>query len=268
MNADSDLNPTRVLVCGDWHGNLAHMKAAVRAAEVHGCQVLVQVGDLGILWPGQHSKSFDLPLVEELEKRGVTFVFVDGNHDNHAALREFDAEPDGFVEVLKGVFWAPRGHRWTWSGVSFAALGGAFSVDWQWRTEGESVWWGLETPKQEEADRLGSEPVDVLLTHDVPTGVPVASQFQVDPVTEREAGVTRHLLKDVVDRLHPKLVFSGHWHQRVSHVLSKKPPVRAEVLHMDGNPFNAVILELASLEITELATLEPDWHLWSDNVDD
>ena len=71
MNADSDLNPTRVLVCGDWHGNLAHMKAAVRAAEVHGCQVLVQVGDLGILWPGEHPKSFDLPLVEEVEKRGI-----------------------------------------------------------------------------------------------------------------------------------------------------------------------------------------------------
>lgn len=258
-----DLNPSRVLVCGDWHGNLAHMKAAVRAAEVHGCQVLVQVGDLGILWPGEHVKSFDLPLTEELAKRNITFVFADGNHDNHALLREFDPAPDGFVESLPGVWWAPRGHRWAWSGIKFAALGGAFSVDRSWRVEGTSVWAALEEPTLEEADRLGDEPIDVLLTHDVPTGVPFDWWMKLDGDVMGAAGATRTLLANVVEKLHPQIVFSGHHHQRVTHQLSKKPPVRVEVLHMDGNASNAVILELPSLEVTDLGWADPQWHLWT-----
>ena len=37
----AELNPARVLVCGDWHGNLRHMKTAIAAADRHGCQAIV-----------------------------------------------------------------------------------------------------------------------------------------------------------------------------------------------------------------------------------
>ncbi|MBC7631342.1 metallophosphoesterase [Aeromicrobium sp.] len=105
----ADPDPRRILVAGDWHGDTPRMRAAIHAAQVHGCDTVLHVGDLGILWPRVTPKTFDLPLVEELAKTGLGFYFVDGNH---AALRG-DYEPDesGFVEVLRGAWSAPRAHR-------------------------------------------------------------------------------------------------------------------------------------------------------------
>ena len=225
-----------------------------------------------MLWPGEHPKSFDLPLAEELEKRDLIFVFADGNHDNHAALRVIPAGLDGFVEVQPRLFWAPRGHRWNWSGIDFAAFGGAYSIDRDIRVEGRDVWTALEEPTIGEADRLGWDKVDVLLTHDVPEGVPLDFGMSLPGHIVRAANQTRILLKLVVDQVHPQIVFSGHHHQRVSHTIWAEPDlenhfepheVRAEVLHMDGHRFNAVVLDLPNLEVTDIGNTDPDWHLWT-----
>ncbi|MBC7631343.1 hypothetical protein [Aeromicrobium sp.] len=76
------------------------------------------------------------------------------------------------------------------------------------------------------------------------------SQLVLDAWIEREASISRHLLRRAVDRVHPRIVFSGHRHQRVTHVLREH--VRCEVLDMNGKVGNAVILDLPSLDLTEL----------------
>ena len=64
--------------------------------------------------------------------------WIDGNNENPTALAVLDAGLDGFVEVADRCLYIPRGHRWTWRGVHFGALGGAFSIDWRDRTAGKS----------------------------------------------------------------------------------------------------------------------------------
>jgi hypothetical protein len=70
-------------------------------------------------------------------------------------LRQLPTRPDGFVEVTDRILWAPRGHRWTWQGVRFLALGGAFSIDRQYRKLDSGRWgWFKEeviTPRAGEA---------------------------------------------------------------------------------------------------------------------
>lgn len=280
----ADLSPKRVLIAGDWHGDTKRMRAAVHAASVYSCDAILHVGDLGILWPDESPKTFDLPLVEELEKNGnIPFIFIDGNHDNHAALRNaYDPDGHGFVEVLPGIWWASRAVRWNWSGVTFAGLGGAYSVDREHRRDGESIWVEVEEVRPDDIAALGSvsggaAPVDVLLTHDVPFGVPAKSTMTLDRWIEDAAEVSRHLLREAVENVLPKLVFSGHWHQRLSHDLIIEPDrenrfedvrVRCEVLDMNGSKHNAVLLDLEKLGlenhgITELADVDPDWHKWT-----
>lgn len=264
-----DFNPTRLLVCGDWHGNLKHAKAAIALAARLEVDAIVHVGDLAWGWVGEHPRTFSQPLEEELTKRGLHMVWVDGNHENHQLLRQLQREQsptDGFVTTGETgrLLWAPRAHRWEWSGVRFAAMGGAYSIDRSHRREGMSVFADLECVADSDVVALGSDPVDVLLAHEVPAGVWVKKQFQLPFWMEAESDVSRQHLRQAVVNTAPKMTFSGHWHQRVrQETRIENVTVDANVLHMDGSDHNAVLLTLPDLTITEGATLSPGWSDWT-----
>src|SRR5665648_715828 len=65
--------------------------------------------------------SFTFKLQRELDKHGIRLYLVDGNHDNHTALRALPRDDAGFGVVrtktkdggqLDLIRWVPRGHRW------------------------------------------------------------------------------------------------------------------------------------------------------------
>ena len=64
-------------------------------------------------------------------------------------------------------------------------------------------------------------------------------------LVELEANAGRILLLDAVRAVNPRLVFSGHWHQRMS---GRIPGSQTEVhvLDMDGRAGNVVVLNLAA----------------------
>src|SRR5665648_904436 len=127
----------RIIVAGDWHGNTLHAMGVIAAAAELGTDTILHVGDLAVLWPGDGGASFTFKLQRELDKHGVRLYLVDGNHDNHTALRALPRDNAGLGVVrtkTKGggqldlIRWVPRGHRWTWPGaggrqVVFGALG-------------------------------------------------------------------------------------------------------------------------------------------------
>lgn len=78
-------------------------------------------------------------------------------------------------------------------GLVVGGLGGAFSVDYHHRTEGKD-WWPNEEPTQEEAEKLvAGGPLDILITHDAPSGVPLKGDFQLQPELTKQAERTRIL---------------------------------------------------------------------------
>jgi len=229
------MHPTRVLVAGDLHGDLPFLaRVAERAAE-EGCSTILQLGDLGALWPG--SDGF-LPAIDEaLTEAGVErMVFIDGNHEGFvsrvlyrradgrvaaagglvSARRQAGESPEGFRVLSDRVEWIPRGCRWEWNGLRFGAVGGAFSVDWRRRTPGESWWPDHENVSDADIEVLGSDPLDVLVTHDVPLGIPLdgISTFHLSPSDESNCALTRERLRDAVEATDPVLALHGHWHWR------------------------------------------------------
>ncbi len=134
-------DPTRLLVAGDTHGNHMHWKhVLLPAARKHQVDGIVQLGDFGY-WPlTGEGLNYLAWLSAELDDDDLRVIFVDGNHEDHKALRQLPARADGFVEVTDRILWAPRGHRWTWQGVRFLALGGAYSIDGQYRKLDSGRW--------------------------------------------------------------------------------------------------------------------------------
>ena len=243
---------SRAVVFGDIHGDATALRLVASRAvgEMQLTRVLVSVGDLGLgTWGGHQDKLLNRAdyLLEELD--GYLLV-VPGNHDDYdwidsTLASRRDALGFGVGGRHGRVRIASRGHRWTLGGRRFGALGGAVSLDRARRTEGRS-WWAAEAPTPADAETLGDGELDVLITHDVPAGVPMVSAPGWNAQLLERSDVVRALLREAVEATRPAVGFCGHWHQRVTHTLERADggTTRVEALSAEHTPGNAVVLDL------------------------
>jgi calcineurin-like phosphoesterase family protein len=245
------VSPDKILLAGDTHGDSGHVKNLLERARDVGARAVFVLGDFGI-WDHHDGGKFT-DMVSKLANRyEIPVLFLPGNHDNYDLLFEWEAEKprtaDGFYEIKPGLFYSPRGHRWTWSGVSFLSLGGAYSVDKDWRYEedqndleriqlrhsyggvprdkreryllktGQYHWWNQEEiSEQEMRDAMVGGPVDIMLAHDKPrSSTPGWNRKDLE-----ECWPNQERLQAVVDAVLPQLYMHGHLHYAYEAVLSQ-----------------------------------------------
>lgn len=106
-------------------------------------------------------------------------------------------------------------------------MGGAFSVDWRRRVPGQT-WWPNEVLTDADVERLGDEPLDVVVCHDSPAEMPMRSRWILRPDDQASCDVSRRLLQEAIDVTLPRLVVHGHWHHRHSRALHYINQTRSE----------------------------------------
>lgn len=185
----------------------------------HGCDAILQVGDFGYDPAHIEGRRFLRRCDVALEAFGLWMFWVDGNHDNHAALGTESLDADGMGITARRIRHLPRGYRWAWTGVRFGALGGAFSPDWRSREENDS-WWPQEVLTDADVASLGDGPLDVLVTHDAPERVTLQSSFTLEPADELRSEENRQRVGRALEATRPRLLVHGHWHHRYSTDLS------------------------------------------------
>lgn len=150
--------------------------------------------------------------------------FIDGNHDDQYALRDQPREDDGTALIRDHIRYLPRGHRWTWHGQVWLALGGAYSVDNTRYTPGVD-WWPEEIVSDTDVGAAtAGGPVDALITHDAPSGIGVPG-YVGNPHGWSEADLlavdrNRAAVRSVVDAVRPAQLFHGHYHVRYDAILT------------------------------------------------
>lgn len=227
----SSIEPERVLFLGDTHGNLDSCAAAIQFAKRQSCDAVVQVGDFGYWEHLPEGVEFLDALDAKLSAAGLVLYFVDGNHENHEMLRsQYGPNEDGWTHVRSHIVYLPRGHRWVWRGWRFLALGGAFSIDRRRRIKYHSWWPEEEITEAEVQAAISGGPVDVMVTHDVPSGADIGP---ILPVEETELG--REKLTRVVEAVQPEIVIHGHYHRRVRSYVPAVPHCRTVGLDADGS---------------------------------
>lgn len=257
---------TLVLIAGDWHSNANWMGRVIPAAARTRARTILHVGDFGF-WPG-HTQQF-LDTIEfwcdhtATNGRGIERIaVVPGNHDDASMLDPlFEANPGHPVQLSARVWALPRGYRFEVGGRSFLAFGGAASIDRMSRSPGRT-WWPSEVPSWDEVDRaVAGDHADVLLTHDASYHLtPQVKQLieNPDPWWTREeleyANSARPLVAAVVDATTPLIQCHGHFHLRDSASFERDglPPLRVESLHRDGSQGNLVVLNTATLRMTDV----------------
>lgn len=217
----------KILLVGDTHGDLGHARFAIDAAVRQDISVIFQLGDFGY-WEHHPSGVEYLNRLDDYAyKRNVMVYFLDGNHDKTSLLLGTyrNKTLEGFIKVRNFIRYAPRGHRWTWDGCRFIALGGAYSVDKDWRlakerarNKPESLWFPEEEMSDNDMDTIilnDSSPVDVILAHDKPR----CAKPDWDRKDFPECWPNQDRLQRAVATLTPTEFFHGHLHYRYDQIV-------------------------------------------------
>lgn len=210
----------KILVAGDWHGNSYAAQSCMEDAERENCDAIFQVGDFGVS-PGPDRPIRFVTNVSNLANRwGIPVYFIDGNHENFDAIDEWlanaDRDENGHIEVATNVFYVPRGSVWEWDDKVYAAMGGAASIDRDWRTEGydyfkqELIGFSEVYELFNKNDLLDGRRIDYFFTHDCSDRTPWGFQLVPDSLSQRN----RQAIDNILHIIKPRYHFHGHMHKR------------------------------------------------------
>lgn len=231
----------RILISGDLHGSVQRGVQILGAAYREKCSYTLVLGDFGY-WEHEGEGVKDLDSLDKMAKRNNTILaFLDGNHDNHPLLwakycqEDSPRDENGFFIIRPNVRYIPRGHSWIWGQRKFIALGGAHSMDKDWRIARETettidpygrrikprgvgtLWWETETITDEQLTlALEAGSADVTLTHDAPEGVFIPERKEGSPEDYQNRLKVLELIKNAKPQLH----FHGHFHIRKTSTLT------------------------------------------------
>lgn len=173
---------------GDVHGKWSQYQKLLD------CDSSVQVGDFGVGFPVQNGVSVQPDFITGTDHR-----FIRGNHDSLATCK---IQPN----------WIPDGWTMIQNRTKFMFVGGAWSIDHQYRTPGIDWWDDEELSYYELGDMISKymkfKP-EVMVTHDLPWEViPVLIRYFSDFHQSR----TQVALNEMWKFHKPKLWICGHWH--------------------------------------------------------
>lgn len=242
-----------VTVAGDWHGNAP---VIVRSLPEIDTKTVLHVGDFG-LYPDSGLQNL-LKVLDEAEHIDRVLV-TPGNHEHWVSLTELFAEHPGKALRISGKVWVlPRGFRFTIGERRAVSLGGAPSIDFEWRVSGDPDWSELEMLTDADVDAaIADGPADIMIAHDGVdgSGVPEVEHILAHPVGWSARALDyaregRERLTRAWKGIRPQLLLHGHYHVRGSGVASDGR--RVEALHQEGCRGNLVTLDPADLSVTDL----------------
>ncbi|MCL1837962.1 MAG: metallophosphoesterase [Propionibacteriaceae bacterium] len=215
------VQPSRIALVGDVHGNWAAAKACLLWAGEQQADVVVFLGDFGFDFEppyGKHQKSeFEACVNRWAGKLGIDVLYLNGNHDNWA-WTDSERERQGIaavepLQMAEHVWNLGVGQRLPWGERGWLVVPGGVSIDRVWRQYsrqriGFPIWWENEALTDAQIDDIvvanTDRPVDVVVAHDCPylPGSWLSRHLsQNEPIRERSeiSGIGQKELRDSDD---------------------------------------------------------------------
>ena len=164
-----------VYFTGDIHGSPFKLQVFCRYMELTEKDTIVILGDVGAnYYGGKRDKQFK----EQIAKLAPTIFCIHGNHEQRPAnipsykAKEWNDGPVWYEEEYPNLLFARDGNIYVIDGVRYLVIGGAFSVDKNYRLSRGYGWWADEQPSEEIKARVGrrvaNSGLDVILSHTCP----------------------------------------------------------------------------------------------------
>lgn len=176
------MNFNRVFVTGDTHGDFDWLGEWCHNNNTTREDALIILGDAGILFRG-HRNEREKALKKYLSQQTITILCVRGNHEqrptNYPTMRYVEIGTDPVIpdrlyyeDECPNVMYFTDGGVYHINGESFLVIGGAYSVDKEYRLMRGWSWFYDEELTQEEfcniADKVDHHKYNYVLTHTCP----------------------------------------------------------------------------------------------------
>lgn len=200
-----------IYVTGDTHGEYSRLVELDRKLKEN--DYVIVCGDFGYIFFDDYSER---KLLDDIEARPYTLLFVDGNHENFNAINEYPEEiwNGGKIHRIRNnIIHLCRGQVFNIEGTTFFTMGGGYSLDKYMRHENIS-WWKQEMPTDEDFEEGNrnlaryDNKVDYIITHTAPERVIKSFDYKD---TSHEKPLNNYLqhIYDMVDFKH---WYCGHLH--------------------------------------------------------
>lgn len=208
-----------IYITGDTHRDFGRLVFFEYEYETTKDDILIILGDVGINYYGNEDKR----VKQVLSDFSMTLFCIHGNHEqrpeNISTYKEkkFNGGIVYYEEEYPNILFAKDGEIYDFDGKKVLVIGGAYSVDKEYRILNNLGWWEDEQPSLETKEKILKMldeyiEVDIVLTHTCPykylpyeVFLPGIDQSRVDQSTEK-------FLDIVEDRLSYKKWYCGHYH--------------------------------------------------------
>jgi Icc-related predicted phosphoesterase len=204
-----------ILLLGDIHGNVNALQNAINTAVELNAVAVIQVGDFGLFDSGYNFH-------EVCKGSKIPVYFIDGNHDDCDRWCQYTEVTRVWDDA--NLFYVPRGTVMELDKRTIAFMGGAASIDKQFRLREGWHWTEKENITPEEIQRLmdnaKDKTIDMLITHCPPNSV-IEQHF--DPLMKLQFGVSvnwKDPNQDIIENIWKSLgypnIYSGHMHKNIN----------------------------------------------------
>ena len=210
-----------IYITGDTHRDFTRILFLTYQNETTIDDIVIILGDAGINF---YDKEVDDSLKKQLSQEPITFFCIHGNHEKRPEAistykeKQFKGGLVYYEEAYPNLLFAKDGEIYNFNNKKILVIGGAYSVDKEYRQTVGYGWWEDEQPNQEIKDRVletikkNNNKVDIVLSHTCPykylpyeVFLPGIDQSTVDQSTEK-------FLDDIENTLNYKKWYCGHYH--------------------------------------------------------
>lgn len=208
-----------IYITGDTHGKFARIEKFCQEFNTTKTDYLIILGDAGINYFGLE----DNELKSYLESLPITFLLVYGNHEERPEnIKTYKTKNfcNGIVyyeEEYSNILFAKDGEIYNLNNKSVLVIGGAYSVDKEYRLTFGYQWYESEQPSEETKEKIldivnKNKEVDIVLSHTCPYKYIPREVFLSGIDQSKVDNSTEYFLDEVENKLIYKKWYCGHYH--------------------------------------------------------
>lgn len=210
-----------IYITGDTHGDFRRIEAFCSRVQTKRDDILIILGDAGINYSGPR---YDRLKKKFLESLPVTIFAIHGNHEQRPYTIDSYKEKmwkNGVVyyeEEFPHILFARDGEIFDLNGLRTIVIGGAYSIDKEFRIAYGYGWWEDEQPSDEIKEYVERQlaaagwETDVVLSHTVPLKYEPVEVFLEGVDQSKVDKSTEIWLNRIEDRLTYRKWYCGHYH--------------------------------------------------------
>ena len=212
----SILDYENLCIAGDIHGKFEDFEQIIHEKYNLENTAFIIAGDIGLgFYDTDYYKKLYDKLEKSLEKYNNCILGIRGNHDNPDC---FNRESNLFIDFprLKAI---PDYDRLTWKDRSILCIGGATSIDKEYRfsemkeNPDQILWWENENIDERESELKIKE--DIVISHEAPMciGPVLIRKDNMSLDTYRNILTDRLFLDKIIKDTNPNNYYFGHYHE-------------------------------------------------------